>query len=319
MLKLITELTEEQKAKIPEYYDRYLKLGYSLTPVVHKDAEEAVTASFVYLKEKKPKFIWVSSMEQAFIVGACLAKNLSIKECGKDPAILKEEHKPTDSEIAAQRGAVCAAPRDAYWLARYAFIQNELDVEKSDLFPLVQRIIETCGNYIPFSDCVVMVERPLAYHMTADGKPHNPNGRSLEYPDGTGYYHLNGIKMKKWMVMTPAEEISVADIMKVENIDQRRELLRKVGLERFVKETNAKTLDSLTVNVNNKACEYRLLEVTLVAAEGQAPIFARVLKMDNPSINAIHIEGVEDTCNTVKEALAWRNGFDSFNDPIALS
>jgi hypothetical protein len=148
-----------------------------------------------------------------------------------------------------------------------------------------------------------------------DKRLHRDLGPAILFEDGFAVYALNGIPDPTGeYVMKEAKDIDVASVMKIENVDLRREVLKKIGLERFLVEAKAKEIDRLPITVNGKKCLYLLLDVDL--GDG---VTARVLKMDNPSIDAIHIEGVEDTCNTVKEALAWRNGFDEYIKPLSLT
>jgi hypothetical protein len=41
--------------------------------------------------------------------------------------------------------------------------------------------------------------------------------------------------------------------------------------------------------------------------------------MLNPSIGAIHIEGVHPSCRTVEQALSWRNGLKQYEEPQELT
>jgi len=43
------------------------------------------------------------------------------------------------------------------------------------------------------------------------------------------------------------------------------------------------------------------------------------LQMVNPSIDAIHVEGVHPDCNTIDKALAWRNGDEVYSEPAILT
>ena len=96
--------------------------------------------------------------------------------------------------------------------------------------------------------------------------------------------------------MNPAEKIDVEEIFKEENTEVRRELIRKVGIERFIQKAGAKVLD--------KKGDYGVLSIRL---SDEVPD-ARYLKMLNPSIGVWHVEGVEAECNTVEKAINWRAG-----------
>jgi hypothetical protein len=166
--------------------------------------------------------------------------------------------------------------------------------------------------YINAGFCVVS-QPPIAIHHKGIVL-HNEKEKAVSFADGWGVYALNGVRMDSKYIETPASQLSVVDVMEEQNVDVRREVLRKVGLDRFIKETGGKCLDTYEMFINGKKCIYQLLEISL-----DNETTARVLKMDNPSIDAMHVEGVEDTCSTVKEALAWRNGFDEYVEPKQLT
>jgi hypothetical protein len=81
------------------------------------------------------------------------------------------------------------------------------------------------------------------------------------------------------------------------NTEVRREIVRKVGIERVCETLNAECID--------RAGNYELLLLDL--QDGRRRPF---LKMKNPSVGVYHIEGVDPRCRTVAEALAWRNQSD---------
>jgi hypothetical protein len=205
-----------------------------------------------------------------------------------------------------------------YWwsgyYAFYEFIQKELlpSISIQHLDEMIEFNKKIPFMYVHKGFCVVS-QAPIEIHRKGT-LLHNETGLAVRFSDNWGVHALNGIRMPANYVETQAKDISVSDVMKEQNVDVRREVLRKIGLERFIKETGGKCLDKLTIKLNGKSCEYQLLEINL-----ENNVTARVLKMDNPSIDAMHVEGVEDTCNSVKEALAWRNGFDTYIEPKQLT
>lgn len=299
---MINKLTKEQEAKIPEYREQFRQIGLSTEPCNRPAAEAAITASYLYLGKKEPKYLWADSPQ----AGA----ELAAKAAAGNP---KLSGKKLAEAAKQQLNYASWGNVEAFWVSTYAFIQGELPVTPSPLLPIVAEIVKNVGWYWTFENLVICTERPKSLHFNADKRLHRDLGPAIEYRDGFSVYALNGIRMPREYVMTPASELSVEQVMKEQNVDIRRELLRKIGLERFVKESGGKVLDEMVLEVNNKRCVYQLLDVTF------GEVTAKVLKMDNPSINAIHVEGVEDHCNTVKEALAWRNGFDKYAAPQQLT
>jgi hypothetical protein len=85
--------------------------------------------------------------------------------------------------------------------------------------------------------------------------------------------------------------------LKERNVQVRREIVRKIGIERVCEALEAECLD--------RQGNYELLLLDL--QDGRTRPF---LKMKNPSIGVYHIEGVAPECRTVAEALAWRNQSD---------
>jgi hypothetical protein len=106
-------------------------------------------------------------------------------------------------------------------------------------------------------------------------------------------------------VETPAEQVDPQRILTETNAEVRREIVRKVGIERVCYALQARVLDTLG--------EYELLE--LDAGEGRR---YRYLKMHNPSVPEIwHLEGVDNQVATVREALHWRKPEALRNIPVA--
>ena len=105
--------------------------------------------------------------------------------------------------------------------------------------------------------------------------------------------------------MTKPEDIDPKIILKENNAEVRREIVRKIGIERLCQKLNAKVLDK-------QGDVYELLNLDL----GEN-LIRPYLKMRNPSIGTFHVEGVSPDCKTVQEALNWRNKSDE--KPLILT
>jgi len=114
------------------------------------------------------------------------------------------------------------------------------------------------------------------------------------WSDGWGIHALNGVRVPGWLAEQKAEEIDPIQFAKIENVEIRREFVRKVGIERIVQALGGKRIDA--------AGNYELLEVDLGGSTGKHPY----LKMLNPSIGVWHLECVDRTCRTVQQALNFR-------------
>jgi hypothetical protein len=182
----IEKLTPEQEAKIPEYLETYLKIGLSTEPCDKAKAEAAITASYEYQKMAKPEFVWVDSPFQGAVVAAQMAK-------GSEDVTL--------AEIRDQANKASYGSFEAYWVSFYAFIAEQLPVQKDNLIDIVKDIVMNCGVYWTFDDLVVICDKPTAIHMK-DKKLHNPNGLALEYKNGDGIFALEGVRYPSLLEMT---------------------------------------------------------------------------------------------------------------------
>jgi len=171
----------------------------------------------------------------------------------------------------------------------------------TDYFSLVLKInidrtyldlVQSCGVLYTFRKLVVMTERPELISIS-NNRLHNEREAALKYRSGWCLYALNGVVVPDWLVLTRSEEINPRDLLKLANAEQRREFVRKVGIDRICYSLKAKCLD----NVGN----YELLLLDL--GDGRKRPY---LKMLNPSIGTWHVEGVPPGCDTVEKALNFR-------------
>jgi hypothetical protein len=129
---------------------------------------------------------------------------------------------------------------------------------------------------------------------TKNGLLHADGESAIEYKDGFCVYALNGIRVSKALAETPAEKLDCKIMLTEKNAEIRREIVRKIGINRIVMKLGAKSID--------KKGEYELLNFDVIDGT-----YRPYLRMRNPSIDAIHVEGVHPDCKTVNQALAWRN------------
>ncbi len=113
------------------------------------------------------------------------------------------------------------------------------------------------------------------------------------------FYYLHGLELNGvdiGFLTTPPEQLNPQEILAIRNVDLRREMIRKKGIEQL--------LDGLYHRVVDVQGDYSLLSVMLGTDQSSACNF---LKMLNPSIGVWHMEGVPNNIRTVRDALLWRN------------
>jgi len=194
----------------------------------------------------------------------------------------------------------------ASWFSYYEFMKSELGV----IFPnnTEYEAFKACQGYgmvFPLDELCIVCQPASQIHKNPNGL-HNDNGPAVSYNGENEIYALNGVIMTKDYVMTSAHEISSETILKEPNAEVRRELIRKVGIE--------KMLTSLPHKLLEKRGNYELYSLNLSDEVKDA----RYLKMTNPSIGVFHLEGVAPEILTIDAALNWRNQ-NMFTDAEVLT
>ena len=166
-------------------------------------------------------------------------------------------------------------------------------------------LAENCGWWWPFNGLVILSEKPTKISMS-NGRLHCDGDAAIRYKDGFSVYSLNGTRVSKEIACTSANELSASLIITEKNAQVRAEIVKKIGIARVLQDLGAGVIDTWK--------DYDLIELNL--KDGR---FRPFLKMKNPSVDLVHIEGVPPDIKTVKKALAWRNGLSVFKEPEILT
>ena len=199
------------------------------------------------------------------------------------------------------------------WTGFYDFVLNELFEDRISEFKDFIAYLEAIKQvhvFLPYKDIVFISDRPTGLEVNKQGRLHSDLKPALHYSDGYSLFYLNGVRMPKELVLTKGEDLKTLEAIGEKNIDVRREALKKIPLEKIIKDTKAKVLDEWK-NDANLWCDYVLYDMDF-----QDGKIRRVLKMKNPSVpDTVHFERVEDDIRKVKQALAWRNGQEDYLKP----
>ena len=194
---------------------------------------------------------------------------------------------------------------DAGWLSYYSYLLESTKLKCCEKLKPLMDLAQHSGWWWPFTGVVIFSEKPEEIHMT-NGRLHKDGGPAIRYRDGFSLYRLNGIRVPKEVAEIKSEDITKEMILKEQNADIRREVIRKVEMERLSQLLDYKVIDSYD--------GYEL--ITFDIGDGRVRPY---LKMQNPSIKVDHIEGVSPETKTVKEAIMYRNSLSVYEKPAALS
>jgi hypothetical protein len=140
-----------------------------------------------------------------------------------------------------------------------------------------------------------MTQKPTRINMFKN-RLHNQYGPAVEYADGFKLYSMNGVRFSTELAekFILPKDLDAKKVLSIKNVEQRAEVIKKFGIGKLFYQLKPQKLDSQ----NN----YELYSISLY--QGVPRIY---LKMDNPSIEEVHIEAVDPECRTVEQALQWRN------------
>ena len=196
---------------------------------------------------------------------------------------------------------------DINWIAFYKYFEKYglLPYDRNfEIFDIWYDLACSCGWCYTFENTVFVCEKPSKLCLNSQGQLHNEKEMALEYSDGYGLWCLNGVRVSKDLVTTPRNKLDAHILLKEKNAEVRREIVRKIGIEKVCKDLKAQ--------IKDKQGDYELLLLNL-GDNRMRPY----LKMLNPSIGTYHIEGVEPEIDTIEKALNWRNG--TKESPVILT
>lgn len=294
----ITSITPKQEKAIPEFIDKWIKNASSNNN--REAAAESINHIYKEYGLDTPLFIHTESPMEAVLLVAIISKYPKldiIDPKNKQEVIKKYKSKISKEKIRSVYGNVLHnqwLTASCGWFDYAQFIGVQFDKTQYDLFYNYCQSVFAC---IPYENVCFVIDKPIEIHFK-DKKLHNETGPSILFADGYGLYSLNGVRVPKWLVTTPANKIDPGILLREKNAEIRREIVRKVGIQMVCEKLKTKTI--------NTWGDYELLELKLPGMETKA----RYLKMRNPSIGTYHIEGVPSDIETCQDALTWRcDGF----------
>ena len=151
-----------------------------------------------------------------------------------------------------------------WWYWGIVFVNFFFDICKlklaKDIMERAEAYRKVCEsvNYIwPNRDFVIVCDRPEAIHRDADGRLHNPDGKSIVYKDGWGLCHLHGVKFTDEQ-LAKAKTAAVQELLSWPDIEQRASILRDRSLEQLLREAKATVIDE-----TDECGGYKLWEVDM--------------------------------------------------------
>ena len=203
---------------------------------------------------------------------------------------------------------------DRYWgqyetnkAGTYDYFRNVCGLKKeTDEFNGLILLTQSVGFFVSHENAWFVSDRPVELHYDSQYRLHHDGGMAIRYRDGWGRYALHGRRVPQWLAETSASDLDPKHFSEIDNVEIRREFIRKVGIERVSAALNPRVIDTRNDH------DYQLLEFNF--GNGYCP---RYLKMRNATVPGIwHIEQVSRRAETVQQAINCRAyGQVDSNDP----
>lgn len=185
------KLTSEQRDKIPEYADKYIKIGTSTARADRPKLEKLFHDLYVDKGREKPVVLWEDSLTKAAILAAKLKKHPQGETLPVDE-ILKTLPTVSKDEIIDMSKHASFGSFNAYWVAYYDFAATEVKKVKDPSVEILKTLAEECAAFWAFKRAIVVSEKPTKMLVNDDFELDCKTGKALEFADGTGVYAVNG-------------------------------------------------------------------------------------------------------------------------------
>lgn len=298
---MITSITPEQEEKLAEYRDKWLSIGLCTDPIDKKSAKtDVINIATQILKQEEPIVLFEDSPYSAWLTvqAISLADGITKEDL---PELLKNKE-----NVKSKINFVypySSGQAWAGWSSLYDYMESVLGCDINPIWKIWAKISFVGPTWFLDKFCIVS-DRPKEVHLK-DGILHRDGGPAICYRDNFSVWCLNGIRVSQELSETPTRQLDVIKhVIKTQNVEVRREAVRKIGVERIYSELGGKILDQKD--------DYELVELDI--GDGRKRPY---LKMKNPSLGIWHLEGIHPDINTVDKAIQWRNQSDQ--KPIMLT
>lgn len=194
-------------------------------------------------------------------------------------------------------GAMLYGCQEAHWLAIYDYLTEVCGTDHAKPYEGLIELSKHCGWWTPYVGAIILQDRPIQMSLNEAFRLHRDGGPAIEYAGNLCGWALNGVRVSQHLAETPAEELDPRELLPNEaNAQVRAEIVRKIGVLRCLELMDAEEIHAEPDNA------YTLYKVNFEDNE------LRCLKMRNPSVPDMwHCEWVPNECNTVQDALNFRN------------
>lgn len=287
---IFEKLSKEQERQIPEYTQRWIKVGLSTEETDRAVSEAAIDKAYKLAGLTPPqKKFWARSPYEGAIMAARLMKYDDIEESRE---VSKEE-------IIEQLYKCAYGSHDTSWLGFYNYFDEVCNIKTPQLEGLTETSLH-CGWWWPFDKAVIITPKPLEIHLDDDGQLHCENGMAIHYSDGWGVWAWHGVRVPQRLIEDP-QSYTAKEILRESNVELRRCMIEKIGVQILEDESHI-------ISSDNRGELYEII------IDNDEPI--RYVKVINSTPEPdghykLYYLRVPPSTQTPHEGIAWGFGLDT--------
>jgi hypothetical protein len=311
--KKIEELTEEQKAQMPAYVEKWIKIGTNTDRLDFDTTQKTVDGFREIINMAPAPLMIVDNPIEAWVACVLFDEHKVPLENLREEMVTVFNGNPKKyvipkASLPYQTGSFFASVFSFY---DYMFECVGVEIDQ-ELWVKYKKWEATAhiGMIYPLDNLTIVCEKPTEIHLNENRVLHRDGGAALVYAGLGDYkiYSLNGVTVPEYLAVTPAEKLDITKYHEEKNADVKAEFVRKVGVERFLN-----LGEKLDTYEKYQGAEYEWwhksgYELWDMQALFDGLSYAPYLKMQNMTTGIYHLEGVSPQCRTLKDAICERFG-----------
>jgi hypothetical protein len=138
-------------------------------------------------------------------------------------------------------------------------------------------------------------DRPCEIHVDDDGELHNPDGPAMRFRDGWSIWAIHGVHVSEQIILRPTTQ-TLDQIDQEHNAEIRRIRIERYGWQPYLQQKNALVIE-------HQRNEIEQTEESLMELEG-----VKVLVCACPSTGRVYAMEADPDCQTIEQAQAYLSG-----------
>lgn len=222
MSEKIEKLTSKQEARLPEYRDEGIKVGLDTGRMDRDHVRTLVGRVYREVLDKDAvEVVFAGGPREGYEI----AKARGYKE-----------------DMYTFYGNCMNGSLDTNWVYTFKYFEEIIGLKDLKHVQLMVEVCKHMGQWAPFEECCIVMEKPLHIKKDDEGLLHCEDGPAIEYADGFTVYAWHGQRIpKEWI--EDKENLKPETALTWPQIEQRRAAAEILGWNNVLKQLPTKVID----------------------------------------------------------------------------